>query len=127
VLFAKFHLKLFEPGKDGLTPYEICAGMWHYESLLKLIELIDLHDNEEMNSHMDQADCGRIIYDIDTLRSALNIALDRGKSINNKNVDMLELLLKQIRIQFTVDSSNFNKFLLLKIYFVLLCSIWNYN
>jgi hypothetical protein len=81
--------------------------LWHYESLQKLIELIDIHDNEEMNCEgVDQGDPGRVIYNIDTLRSALDIALDRGKTMSNKNVDMLELLLKQIRIQFTVDSSN---------------------
>ena len=42
---------------------------------------------------------------IETLRNALNLAIENGKLIENKDIKVLELLLKQIKFEYTVDSS----------------------
>jgi hypothetical protein len=60
-----------------------------------LIELVESQNHDETLN---------IFYNIDALRSGLNYALDNEK-LFNKNPEHLELLLKQIKIQFSVDSS----------------------
>jgi hypothetical protein len=100
-------ISLCEISKDILTPYEICAGKWHLESLKTLIELTDTRDSDEMDIPM--VDHNRSFYNMDILKNALNLALDSKFSKLNemKDVKVLDLLLEQIRIQFTVDSSKF--------------------
>jgi len=68
--------------------------------LLKLIQIIDYRDNEESVEHENN----KLFYNIRILRSALNIALDNSDYQTSKNDAVLELLLKQIKIQMTVDS-----------------------
>jgi hypothetical protein len=89
------NFNLFCTTKDNLTTYEICAGKWNANSLNKLIEISDKTHNEDM------------IFNIEILKSALNIALGNGKNIEKKDVNILDVLLKQIRIQYTTDSSNY--------------------
>ncbi len=85
--------------RDDLNAYEISAGKWNYQSLKIIINSVE---NEDYFS----SDSSSNLHNIETLKSALNIALDRGKFLTNKNSELLDLLLKQIKIQFTVDSSN---------------------
>lgn len=101
-----YNVNFYEKSKDELTTYEICAGQWAYNSLKKLINLIDNKDHEEIFS-ISILDHNGIFYNIDILKSALNIALETGKYLENKDIKVLDILLKQIRIQFTVDSSIF--------------------
>jgi len=136
-LFSKHKIKLCELSSDKLTPYEIAAGKWNFNTLTKLIELIDDRDNQEiliyskcnkddvemkhmLNLNLENSlEKEKIFYNLDILRSAFNLALDfadKNKiTINNSNtnnkfclngeLNVIELLLKQIRIQLTVNSS----------------------
>lgn len=42
---------------------------------------------------------------LETLKSALNLAIENEKNVLNKDIQILELLLKQIKFEYTVDSS----------------------
>jgi hypothetical protein len=78
------------------------AGKWSLEGLKILLST----DNKE-EEEIPLIDHNRSFYHIDILRNALNLALDSNinKSIETKDIKVLDLLLEQIRIQFTVDTS----------------------
>jgi hypothetical protein len=97
-LLAENKLLLCKKSRDDLNAYEIAAGKWNYHSLKVIINSVENEDY--LNS-----DSSSNLHNMDILKSALNIALDRGKLLINKNSELLDLLLKQIKIQYTVDSS----------------------
>ena len=82
--------------KDNLTPYEICAGKRNLNCLIRLIDIIDDLDEKEDKKNL---------YDFDVLKSALNISLDK-KTMDLNDIQILDTLIKQIKIKYTVDSAS---------------------
>lgn len=66
--------------------------------------LIDKRDNEEMDNHeLFDYNC---FYDLSILKNALNLALESPFAFtNHDNREVLDIILKQIKIQYTVKSS----------------------
>ena len=82
--------------KDNLTAYEICAGKRNLNCLIKLIDIIDDLDEKEDKKNL---------YDFDVLKSALNISLNK-KTMDLNDIQILDTLIKQIKIKYTVDSAS---------------------
>ena len=73
----------------------------HYltkDCLMKIIEVIDRKSLEFLYKE------NKIIL-LDSLKNALNLAIDYGKVIEYKDIQVIELLLKQIKFEYTVHSS----------------------
>ena len=47
-LIKNKNVNFCECSKDGLTPYEICAGKWHLETLEELVKVIEVKDSENL-------------------------------------------------------------------------------
>ena len=94
-LLNSYKFDVNNKSKDNLTAYEICAGKRNLNCLIKLIDIIDdLDEKEEKN-----------LYDFDVLKSALNISLDK-RTIDLNDIQILDTLIKQIKIKYTVDSTS---------------------
>ena len=65
---------------------------------MKIIEVIDRKSLEFLYKE------NKIIL-LDSLKNALNLAIDYGKVIEYKDIQVIELLLKQIKFEYTVHSS----------------------
>jgi hypothetical protein len=87
--------------KDNLTSYEICAGKWNITGLKRLVELVDKKDHDEIDTPV--LFHNKNFYNIDILKNALNLALNSTNEI--RDIKVLDILLDQIRIQHTVDTS----------------------
>jgi hypothetical protein len=101
-LFFENINSLWDLSKDNLSCYEISAGKWNIKTLKKIIELMDKYDNENINKPITDFNN---FYNINILKNAFILALEMENEIENKELELLELLYKQIKIQFTVDTS----------------------
>ena len=97
-LLNRLKINLEYKSKDDLSCYEICAGRRNLESLTQLIEIADTGEMENENEE-------KFLNDVDILKSALNISLERNK-IDQYDIKILDLLLKQIKIKYTVDATS---------------------
>lgn len=97
-LLNRLKVNLEYKSKDDLSCYEICAGRRNLESLTQLIEIADTGEMENENEE-------KFLNDVDILKSALNISLERNK-IDQYDIKILDLLLKQIKIKYTVDATS---------------------
>ena len=97
-LLNRLKINLEYKSKDDLSCYEICAGRRNLESLTQLIEIADAGEMENENEE-------KFLNDVDILKSALNISLERNK-IDQYDIKILDLLLKQIKIKYTVDATS---------------------
>lgn len=97
-LLNRLRINLEYKSKDDLSCYEICAGRRNLESLTQLIEIADTGEMENENEE-------KFLNDVDILKSALNISLERNK-IDQYDIKILDLLLKQIKIKYTVDATS---------------------
>ena len=97
-LLNRLKINLEYKSKDDLSCYEICAGRRNLESLTQLIEIADTGEMENENEE-------KFHNDVDILKSALNISLERNK-IDQYDIKILDLLLKQIKIKYTVDATS---------------------
>lgn len=95
-LLNKLKINLEYKSKDDLSCYEICAGRRNLESLTTLIDITDSIENENEE---------KFLYNVDILKSALNISLE-GKNIDRNDLNVLDLLIKQIKIKYTVDATS---------------------
>ena len=91
-LLNSYKINIDIKSKDNLTIYEISAGKRNLECLTKIIEFID-NEKEE-----------KLFDDFYILKSALNIALE-NKNINYQDIQILDILIKQIKIKYTVQST----------------------
>ncbi len=71
--------------------------------MLKVIEYIDQKELKLL--YLDGQE-NKIIH-LETLKTALNLAIENEKNVVNKDIQVLELLLKQIKFEYTVNSSTF--------------------
>lgn len=101
-LLNYYKISLETKSTDNLTAYEICAGKRNLACLEILINIIDNYDNNEENECFDMKE--KCLYDVDVLQSALNLSLEK-KHIDLCDIKVLDLLIKQIKINYTVDSS----------------------
>ena len=88
-------LDFTEKSKDNLTAYEICAGKKNLDSLLTIIEIMEKKDNEKVKN----------FYDLNVYKSALFLFLEKQKS-DYDDVQILNSLLKQIKIKYIIDSTS---------------------
>ena len=88
-------LNFTEKSKDNLTAYEICAGKRNLESLITVIDIMESKDNEKEKN----------LYDLDVYKSALFLFLEKQKS-DYDDVQILNALLKQIKIKYIIDSTS---------------------
>ena len=66
-----------------------------------MTQLIEIADTGEMENENEE----KFLNDVDILKSALNISLERNK-IDQYDIKILDLLLKQIKIKYTVDATS---------------------
>ena len=95
ILLNNNKLNFTEKSKDNLTVYEICAGKRNLDSLLTIIDIMENKDNEKEKNW----------YDLDVYKSALFLFLEKQKS-DYDDVQILNALLKQIKIKYIVDSAS---------------------
>ena len=95
ILLNNNNLNFTEKSKDNLTVYEICAGKRNLDSLLTIIEIMETKDNEKEKNW----------YDIDVYKSALFLFLEKQES-DFDDVQILNALLKQIKIKYIIDSTS---------------------
>ena len=91
-LLNTFGISLETKSKDELCAYEICAGKRNFEALSKIIEIIDNEDD-------------KFLFDIDILKSALSISLEK-QIFDLNDIKVLDLLIKQIKIKYTVEMTS---------------------
>jgi len=110
-LMKNKNVNFCECSKDGLTPYEICAAKWHIETLKELVKAIEIKDSENLDKDKyNEGEHKGNFYSIDVLKRGLVLAIEEGKSIENKDYNLLDMIINQIKFQFVVDTSIF-KFL----------------
>ena len=95
ILLNNNNLNFTEKSKDNLTVYEICAGKRNLDSLLTIIEIMETKDNEKEKNW----------YDMDVYKSALFLFLEKQES-DFDDVQILNALLKQIKIKYIIDSTS---------------------
>ena len=95
ILLNSNKLNFAEKSKDNLTAYEICAGKRNLDSLLTIIDIMENKDNEQEKNW----------YDLDVYKSALFLFLEKQKS-DYDDVQILNALLKQIKIKYIIDSTS---------------------
>ena len=95
VILNNNKLNFTEKSKDNLTVYEICAGKRNLETLLTIIDIMENKDNEKEKN----------LYDLDVYKSALILFLEKQKS-DYDDVQILNALLKQIKIKYIIDSTS---------------------
>ena len=95
ILLNSNKLNFTEKSKDNLTAYEICAGKRNLDSLLTIIDIMENKDNEQEKNW----------YDLDIYKSALFLFLEKQKS-DYDDVQILNALLKQIKIKYIIDSTS---------------------
>ena len=95
ILLNNNNLNFTEKSKDNLTAYEICAGKRNLDSLLTIIEILESKDNEKEKNW----------YDMDVYKSALFLFLEKQES-DFEDIQILNALLKQIKIKYTIDSTS---------------------
>ena len=93
ILLNENKLNFTEKSKDNLTVYEICAGKRNLDSLLTIIEIMEKKDNEKERNW----------YDLDVYKSALILFLEKQAS-DYDDIQILNALLKQIKIKYMIDS-----------------------
>ena len=95
ILLNNHNLDFTEKSKDNLTVYEICAGKRNLDSLLTIIEIMETKDNDKEKNW----------YDMDVYKSALFLFLEKQES-DFDDVQILNALLKQIKIRYIIDSTS---------------------
>ena len=95
ILLNNNKLDFTERSKDNLTVYEICAGKRNLDSLLTIIEIMENKDNEKEKNW----------YDLNVYKSALFLFLEKQES-DYDDVQILNSLLKQIKIKYIIDSTS---------------------
>lgn len=93
ILLNENKLNFTEKSKDNLTVYEICAGKRNLDSLLTIIEIMEKKDSEKERNW----------YDLDVYKSALILFLEKQAS-DYDDIQILNALLKQIKIKYMIDS-----------------------
>lgn len=93
ILLNENKLNFTEKSKDNLTVYEICAGKRNLDSLLIIIEIMEKKDSEKERNW----------YDLDVYKSALILFLEKQAS-DYDDIQILNALLKQIKIKYMIDS-----------------------
>jgi hypothetical protein len=66
--------------------------------------MIEYIDQKELRYLYLDGQENKIIH-LETLKTALNLAIENEKNVENKDIQVLELLLKQIKFEYTVNSS----------------------
>jgi hypothetical protein len=95
ILLNNNNLDFTEKSKDNLTVYEICAGKRNLDSLLTIIEIMENKENEKEKNW----------YDLNVYKSALFLFLEKQES-DYDDVQILNSLLKQIKIKYIIDSTS---------------------
>lgn len=88
---SNIFLMMKETQEEKLTIFEIASSKWNFNTLNALIKLNNSSKIENFK------------IDMKYIKSGLNLALDNSIFINDKNIEVLYLLLKQLRIEFMID------------------------